>query len=74
MKILDRRENDSFAGKEHRKTFKTKKMHENPLIRTRDMAKNVKNYHILAKNRTFVFAWMLNSPHPHLRGADSAVG
>ena len=37
-------------------------MHENPFIRTRDMAKKCEKLSFFAKNRTFVFAWMLNSP------------
>ena len=50
------------SKKSTKKILKQKKLHENPLIRTRDMTKNVKNEHILAKNRTFVFAWMLDRP------------
>ena len=42
IKIINRKKTDSFAGKEHKKNFKTQKRHENPLIRTRDMAKIVK--------------------------------
>ena len=58
--ILSRRENASLAEKEHKKSLKQKKLHENPLIRTRDMAKSMKNDHILVENRTYVLAWMLN--------------
>ena len=64
MKILNRRESISFAEKNHKKHFKTKKLHENLLIINRDMAKNVKNDHILSENRLFVLAWMLDSLQP----------